>query len=346
MNILIVKPSSLGDIIHALPAVGLLRAHFPQSNIGWVANRGFMPILEMCGLVDQTVVFPRDALRSRAGARAIGRFLRELRGFHADIAIDFQGLLRSGMVSFFSGAARRIGFRDAREGAWIGYTERLQIPGSVQHARERNDALVRTAFEIEEVSQFPAFSIPEGAMARASQIRQERIEERGTTGPILAVAPAARWRTKIWPAKRFSEVLDRVVSAIPKLDVWVLGSADETELCAQVIDGCHRASPLNLCGRTDLFLLTALLREADVLLCNDTGTMHLAAALGRRTVAVFGPTDPVRTGPCGLDHSVLTGGCPEAPCFRKRCSRAPSGCWQFLAADTVAEAVVRTLGPQ
>jgi len=343
VNILIVKPSSLGDIIHTLPAAGLLRRRFPQADIAWVVNRAFAPILEMCGLVDRIMIFPRDALRAPSGGRVLRSFLRELRSFGADVAVDFQGLLRSGVVSFASRARRRIGFRGAREGAWMFYTERFNPRGDARHARERNDALVSAAFGIEDPSQFPVLSIPATARVKASKIRRERETERGTGGPVLAVAPAARWVTKIWPTEQFSEVLDIVASAVPELDIWVLGSTGETELCSRVISGCRRAFPLDLCGRTDLFQLTALLWEADALLCNDTGTMHLAAALGRPTIAVFGPTDPIRTGPCGTDHTVLTGGCPDAPCFRKRCPNAPSGCWQSLSTDAVATAVLEAL---
>ncbi len=343
MNILIVKPSSLGDIVHTFPAVALIRDRFPKARLGWVVNRSFAPVVEACGLVDSVLLFPRKALSSRSDRRTVGGFVRELRAFRADVCVDFQGLLRSGLVAFASRAPRRIGFRGAREGAWLFYTERFEQPPGARHALDRNCALVRAAFALDGPARFPEFALPKAVRAQARDIRSRRCSERGTekSAPILAVAPAARWRTKVWPAASFAEAIDRVVGVVPGLDVWIFGSDCERDLCAAVASGCRHASPLDLAGQTDLLLLTALLQEADALLCNDTGTMHLAAALGRPTIAVFGPTDPVRTGPYGAGHVVLRGGCPKAPCFRKECTLAPSGCWRALTPQTVADAVLQ-----
>jgi len=346
VNILIVKPSSLGDIVHTFPAVALVRERFPAACIGWVVNRPFAPVVEACGLVDRVLVFPRHALHSPSPGRTLRGFVRELRAFRADVCVDFQGLLRSGVVAFASRARRRIGFRGAREGAWLFYTERIEPPSDVRHALDRNRALVRAAFGLDGPARFPAFILPKEVRARARDIRLRRrfVRDVEDAGPVLAVAPAARWRTKVWPAASFSEVIDQVAGAVPGLDVWILGSDCERDLCAAVAAGCRRAAPLDLAGKTDLTLLAALLREADALLCNDTGALHLAVALGRPTIAVFGPTDPVRTGPYGAGHVVLGGGCPKAPCFRKECALAPAGCWRALTPQAVSDAVVRTLG--
>jgi len=337
VKILVVKPSSLGDVVHTFPAVRRLRNRYPKACIGWVVNESLRALPAMCPDVDEVIVFPRSAGRDIGTYR---RFLRTLRAFRADLAVDFQGLLRSGLIAWFSGASRRVGFRRSREGAWLFYTESVRIPGRIKHAVERNAALAAFAAGEYEDYRVPPFemTIPPEAETDAGGL----LAEAGGVGArMIAVAPGARWETKIWPASAFASALDAAVTELPDVRIVLVGSAAEQEIARTVARLCRAATVTDLTGRTDLPVLCAVLRAAHAMLTNDSGPMHLAAALGAPVAAVFGPTDPERTGPYGSGHVVLRGRCPDAPCFRKKCRRAADACWEGIDPSYVGVQLAR-----
>lgn len=343
-HILVIKPSSLGDIVHTLPAVELVRHAWPDAHITWVVNE------ELAGLVrlypGVTEVWP---FRRRRWARPwhwaeLAAFLRRLRAARFDVAIDFQGLLRSGVMARCSAAPRRIGFANAREGAGLGYTERIRVPADVRHAVDRNLELVRRALHVTGPACFPELRTDPVAAGRW----QERLRAAGVpaTPPLVAVAPVARWPSKTWPPEFFAESLDHLADRCPQARFWLLGTQAERAAGEGVRAACRTARPANLMGLTSLAELLEGLRQSAVLITNDSGPMHLAAAVGRPVVALFGPTDPARTGPYGAQHTVLRGQCPRAPCFRRVC-RDPAGrCRDSFSPATVAAAAAGRLGVQ
>lgn len=342
MNILIVKPSSLGDIVHTLPAVQMLRARFPDALIAWVVNDVFTGLLSLYPGVDEVIPFQRRRWAKLCRWHEFFGFLGELRQQRYDVAIDFQGLLRSGIVTRASGAARRIGFQDAREGAGLFYTERIPVPANLRHALDRNVFLVQSAFGIAADATMPELVLPHDSVREARRLMREH----GLEGdaPVLAVAPGARWPSKRWPPRFFGAVLDLVAQALPSVRCWMLGTADEAGEAGAVAQACSRARPVSLAGETDLPTLAALLRRSDALLTNDSGPMHLAAALGVPTVALFGATDPGLTGPYGEAHRVFRSTCSLAPCFSRLCLQESRPCSEGTPPDRVAEAVVAALG--
>ncbi|HZS12447.1 MAG TPA: lipopolysaccharide heptosyltransferase II [Nitrospirales bacterium] len=331
-RILIIKPSSLGDIVHAMPAVAALRRALPAAEITWLVKRQWAPIVERAEGVDR--IWPVDGgwLRWLRSGSA-------LRGARFDVAVDLQGLFRSGLMAWLSGAPRRIGFAAGREGSPWFYRERVTVPTTEMHAVDRY-LLVAAALGAD-VSK-PVWHLRETDDDRervAATLREAGL----AAGRWIAVAPSGRWPTKRWPLQRFAEVADALHHA-GVARVALIGAPDDLPLLKEM-EACMRTTPAILAGAVDVGRLPALLRSAAVLLTNDSGPMHVAAAVGTPVVAVFGPTSAVRTGPYGDGHVVLSADVSCRPCFSRTCGNRvdPLACLTGISVDAVLEQVRRQL---
>jgi lipopolysaccharide heptosyltransferase I len=311
MRILIIKPSSLGDVVHALPTVNLIRRKYPQAHISWLVNDTLTSLLQHCPIIDEIIPFERRRFGSLTQLPRFGNFLATLQGRHFDIAIDLQGLLRSGIICWATRAPRRIGLSDAREGARLFHNEIVEVPRA--HAVDR---YLRTAQHL------GCDSTPvEFPLGVSGSVASEG---------LIAVNPSARWATKLWGNDRFAELIRR----LPSERVVLTGSATEREQIDRIAQGRR-----NLAGQTDLFQLAELYRRCQVVITNDSGPMHLAAAVGTPVVAIFGPTDPALTGPYGKRHVVLRAGVPCSPCFKDTCANnVYMECMKLVSVEQVLEA--------
>lgn len=339
-RILIVKPSSLGDIVHALPVLAALRRKHPAAHIAWLVGATFEPLLRGHPLIDELIRFDRarygTMLWNPLAAWAFVRFVRELRRRRFDLVIDLQGLIRSGLISYFSGAPRRVGFADAREGAPLFYTHRVRCDAGARHAVERGLCIAR-ALELEcDPPEFPLAIREEERSAARAALASAGLDA-GT--PFLAVLTGARWESKSWPALRFAELLDRLHRGGAPRAV-LLGSPAESAIAAAIAATCREAAPANLAGRTSLRELAAVIELAQRVVCLDSGPMHIAAALNKPTVALFGPTDAARTGPWSRAARVLAHDVPCRPCLKRRCPLGHHACMRDLSAEEVAEAAL------
>jgi heptosyltransferase-1 len=272
MRILIIKPSSLGDVVHALPTVNLIRRKFSDAHISWLINDTLSSLLKHCPLINQRIEFPRHRYAK------LPDLLRRLRRERFDLVVDLQGLLRSGLLSWATGAPRRIGLSDAREGAHLFYTETVAVARA--HAVDRYLLAAKHL----------------GCNAGPVEFALG-LEGRAPSRPLIALNPLARWETKIWGDDNFSALLDH----LPAERVVLIGSAAERDR----IERINRGRARNLAGQLDLYELAGLYRQCAVVITNDTGPMHLAAAVGTPVIALFGPTDPALVGPYGPGHTVL-----------------------------------------
>lgn len=333
VRLLIIKPSSLGDIVHSFPAVTLLKHCLPESRICWVANDNLAALVSLLPEVDRVIKYPRQQL-GRCSFRALRNFWRDLRSEQYDVAIDFQGLLRSGLIARASGAARRLGFATAREGATLFYTEKFLPPPALKHAAEKNLALVRHFFPCPTPTAPTALTVPLEWQDAADEVLPPDGQ------PLLAVGFSSRWESKNWDCEFFASVLRLVLAQRPGLRCWLLGSAAERARGDEILSLLPgHPSVINLAGRTSLHSLTGLLRRSQVLLTNDSGPMHIAAALGTPCIALFGATDPELTGPYGEGlHLVFRSLCPDSPCFLRHCPRGP--CSAGIAPQDVATAIL------
>lgn len=322
MNVLVVKPSSLGDVVHAFPAVSLIRNVVADASVTWVVNDTYAEMVELCPDVDDVAIFHRKRWGRPLHWPQFFRFARELKHRKYDLVMDFQGLFRSGLIALLSGSGRRAGFAHAREGASVFYNEKVLVPANIRHAVEKNLFLAASVLGVE----MPARPCPFPGLQRSHDGSKQaeillRMHRLNPGDGLVAIAPAARWESKSFPPDFFARTADRVTEVRPETRFWILGTEDECPVGDAVIDLCHNCVPENLMGEANLVTLIELLRRSDVLLTNDSGPMHLAAAIGKPTVALFGPTDPELTGPYGEGHVVLRGKCEVGPCFQRRCRR-------------------------
>jgi lipopolysaccharide heptosyltransferase I len=297
-RIALIKPSALGDVVHALPALTALRRRFPHAHITWVVNRSFEPLLRGHPDLDETLAFDRGASRGGfwAAFGSWGRFLSRLRRGRFDLALDLQGLLRSGVMTRATGAPRRVGLAGAREGAaWL-YTDIVDVPDPQStHAVDRYLLAIRALGGSVER---PTFRLPSFA-AEADVIGRLLAP---LPRPWIAVVVGARWLTKRWPPGHFAGLLRQAHASFGASAIFV-GAAEDgpaSEQAARHLDG----PSLLLTGRTSLPELACVLASSNVVLANDTGPLHLAVALGRPVVAPYTCTQTRLTGPYAVAGAV------------------------------------------
>ncbi len=335
---LIIKPSSMGDVVQALPVLTALKETHPSAHVSWLVARPFTGILEGHPRLDETLVFDRERFGRFTFSLTVTTeflgFLQDLRRRRFTTVIDLQGLLRSGLMALATGAPARVGFREARELAPLFYTAEVGIGRHIVHAADRYLAAAR---RIGLADPGARDHLPVSAQARSAIRRRLAEAGLGRAEPFVAVCAYARWPTKQWPPERFAAVLDRMRRQTGARAVLV-GSPDAAGGARTIADRMTRP-PIDLTGGTTLKELSAVLGEARVMLTNDSGPMHVAAAVGTPVVAIFGPTDPKRTGPSGPGHRVLAGRAACSPCFRRQCLYDRSNARMLCLTNITPEAV-------
>lgn len=340
-RLLLIKPSSLGDVVHAVPTAWALQERWPTLRLTWLVNRGFESLIKPIGCVDETLPFDRNRFKGLLGPLSqrseFQSFTKRLRDGEFDVVLDLQGLFRSGLFSWLTGAKTRVGERGARECAWLFYTDRVETPEQPVHARERYAALAG-ALEVSGTRQDLDVRDTEREAARGL------LDAAGFGGEALvAVCPGARWETKIYPAEKFAAVLDELARQTSIRKPVLVGGGDLADISKKIIENCKHAEPVDLTGKTGLRELAALLDLADLMITCDSGPMHIAAAQGTPTVAVFGSTDPVRTGPFGQLENVVSGGCELMPCLKRHCPGMGHVCMRELKPVRIVEKALALL---
>lgn len=329
-RIVLLKPSALGDIIHCLPLLGAVRRRFPQAHLAWVVNRSYAPLLDGHPDLDDVIPFDRGAVRTGVwhGAKKAGRFLARLHAEQFDLVLDLQGLLRSGIMCWATGARRRVGLADAREGARLAYTDVIAVPDPTNiHAVDRY-GLVAKALGCEVSARF---QVPVAGHARETAARLLT----GHARPWLMIAVGARWLTKRWPPRHFAELANRAMKLTGGTAIFV-GGPEDSKLAKEAADHVHGPS-LDLTGKTSLSELVGVLERADAVIANDTGPLHLAVALGRAVAAPYTCTQVRLTGPYGAPHQAVesqvwcAGSCVKE-CGRMECMTelTPDRLWPVL----------------
>lgn len=283
-RILVVKPSSLGDIVHTLPAVSLVRERWPEAEIRWLTNPEWIPLLEGNSDINGTLLFPRRALRGRPLAQLA--WLRELRAeYRADLVLDFQGLLRSAIIgrACLAPGGELIGLSDAREGAGLFYHRRATVSGG-EHSVERYLKLVGAlGLERGAALQWP---MPQGNLPAGWPRESE---------PFLVLHPFARGKGKsltVEDIEQFCRALEYPIVLVGRSDLNV------TPLN-------RLENVFNYLNETTIPEMIALMREAAAVVSVDSGPMHIAAALGKPLLGIHTWSDPAQVGPYDPDAWVL-----------------------------------------
>jgi lipopolysaccharide heptosyltransferase I len=329
-RILIIKPSAIGDVVHALPVLNLLRRRWPDATIDWLVTPACAGLLEGHPQLDEPVLFNRRRFgKGWHNPRAAWDLLKwtlQLRRRRYDLVIDLQGLFRSGWIGWTTGAPRRVGFADARELGWLFYTDRVRLDSLECHAVDRYLKIARSLGCGAEPVEFQ--------FATTDADRQAVAQRLGGVERFAVVLPGTNWQTKRWPIEHFAALVEPLQRQFG-LQTVVAGGPGDAELAAKI------PGALNLAGQTSLRQLTALLERADLVIANDSGPMHIAAALGRPLVTLFGPTNPTRTGPFNRPDTVLRLDIACSPCYSRKCSH--QSCLQWLAPRAVLESARRQL---
>ncbi len=323
-RVCLVKPSSLGDVVHAFPTLSALRDRWPTAQISWVVNRGLRGLLDGHPDLDEVIPFDRSAAGfSPSGVGSIGRFLIDLRRRKFDLVLDLQGLLRSSLIARATGAPIRIGLAEAREGATRFYTH--CIPSTATHAVDR---LLTVAETLGAETSKPRFRV-----AMTEEDRHWACAKLGEIPrPWLLLNIGARWETKRWPPKHFAEVARRASNHLGA-GLVAVGAPEDRPLVNELRRHLQPLELLDLCGETTLPRLAALAAESDLFLSNDTGPLHLAAAAGAKVIGLYTCTDPAKTGPYGPSATALTTQVWCAASRVKRCERLD--CMSELSPDRV-----------
>jgi lipopolysaccharide heptosyltransferase I len=329
-RIAIIKPSALGDIVHCLPLLSCLRRRFPEAHLSWIVNRTYAPLLEGHPDLDAIVPFDRGAFKAGPwhGLQRMGAFLKHLRSQRYDLVLDMQGLLRSGIMCWATGASRRVGLASAREGARFSYTDLLPVPyAENMHAVDRYGLAARALGCDWQVH----FQVPVAEAARQSA---EQLLHK-LPRPWMAFAVGSRWLTKRWPPRHFAELANRAQQLTGGSAIF-LGGPEDSPLAQETIH-VITGRTLDLTGKTTLTELPALLERADVMIANDTGPLHLAVALGRPVVAPYTCTRIRLTGPYGgynqaVESKVWCAGSCIKKCQRMDCMTelTPDRLWPVL----------------
>jgi heptosyltransferase I len=368
-RILLIKLSAFGDVIHTIALLNALRRRYPDAQIDWLLKPSVAALIRHHPAVSNVLIYGENQtevpqynwagfthwLRLMRDHRFLG-LLRKLKSARYDLVIDVHGQMRTGFVTLVAGAPVRIGFerprrevwekagkslppgtierawRGSRERAWVAYTHPIPIVSLDIHAVDRYLLL----------GQMLGFSGPASFHMPLPREARQRVEElwlangwQPSAAPIV-ISPAALWETKRWLPGGFAAVARHYMAA--GHPVVLIGADNERGECAYI--ATQAPGVVDLAGQTTLIELAALVQRSALCLTNDSGPMHLAAALGRPVVAVFGPTNPRWVGPYGQDDAVVKAGSACSPCYLRDLSRCPHD-HQCMTAITPAAVIAR-----
>jgi heptosyltransferase-1 len=336
MNILIVKLSAVGDVVHTLPALSGLRKLYPDAHITWVIEEASADLITGHPYLDCVIVSHRKKWLADIRCGKIRKIFLEIKDFiHAlrsrpyDLVIDFHGLFKSAIIVLLSSGKRKVGYDSMQELSGLFLNEK--IPENMnKHAVDRYLDFLRYLGMNETKPDFLISTTDENRNRVEQLLQASAVDPRK---PLVAVSPVALWETKLWEDAKFARLCDRIHE---ELNVNVILTGAVYEDLAR-IQSLMKTSAINLGGKTTLRDLAYLYKKASLLITTDSGPMHMAAAVGTPVVALFGPTDSARTGPYGKGHTVICTSLSCRPCFLRSCKSKQ--CMREIRVVEVFEAV-------
>jgi heptosyltransferase I len=336
-KILLIKLSAVGDVVHTIPVLNKLRRRYPTAHLNWLVTPPIAELLRHHPAITNVIEFEREAWSKPwrlAPFAAYARLAAKLRAAAYDLVIDMHGQFRTAGLTLATGAPARIGFdrprarvwdasprkfplearkhawQGAREGSWLAYTHHIAVPTLDLHAVDRY-LNIGSILGLDKGPADFSFPIPQTANSRVdSLLHQHGIDH----DRLVIMAPGTVWETKHWGIDKFAKVAQHFISQ--GFAVVLIGSQRERAVCEEVADLASGA--IDLAGMTTLSELAALIRRSALNITNDSGPMHLAVALNRPVISIFGPTDPIWIGPYGRPHAVLHADLPCSPCYLRR----------------------------
>jgi lipopolysaccharide heptosyltransferase I len=360
-RILIIKPSAFGDVLHTLPVLVKLRARYPAARIDWLITPENAELVRYHPSLSNIVLFARRDYarwnRVLAAGAGLVKLVRALQAARYDLVIDLHGQFRSAFFALASGAPIRLGFdrpirprtkktsaiqtiprhgwRGAREGSWLAYSHRIAIPTLDIHAVDRYMWLGPMLGLDDQPPDLRVYWPPE------AETRVDALLSRNGLRSFGILVPGTIWRTKHWHEEGFAAVGRYLLQQ--GLGVILAGTMRERPRCQAIASSCPGA--VDLSGQTNLADLAAVMNRSAINVTNDSGSMHLAVALNRPVVSVFGPTSPTWIGPYGRPEAVVRADLPCSPCYFRRLSQCPNdhACMKQVSAEQVIERVQSVL---
>ena len=343
-KILLIKLSAVGDVVHTIPVLNKLRRRYPTARLDWLVTPPIAELLRHHPGITNIIEFERDAWLTPwrlAPFAAYARLIAKLRATAYDLVIDMHGQFRTAALALATGAPARIGFdrprvgvwdasprkfpeqarkhawQGAREGSWLAYTHHIAVPTLDLHAVDRY-LNVSSILGLDKDPANFSFPIPQSAKSRIdSLLRQHGIDRAN----FVTIAPGTIWETKHWGNDKFAQIARHFMSK--GLAAVLIGSQRERIICEEVSDLAPGA--VDLAGMTTLSELAALIQRSTISITNDSGPMHLAVALDRPVVSIFGPTDSIWIGPYRRTNAVLHADLPCSPCYLRQLKHCNHG---------------------
>jgi ADP-heptose:LPS heptosyltransferase len=328
-SILIVLSGSLGDIARALCLPAHLKTHFPESGLAWLVEERWADLIAGHPHIDRTVTF-RRAWRVEAVTDVIAQLKRE----SYDISLDLQRIFKSGLLSLASGATRRIGFhpRNSKEMNWIFNNEHIGY-------QSENTSKLQHYLKF---CEYLGLSPPERLDFGMRPQLPGAFRNQAFSSPYISVVMGSSWPSKNWHLEGYAELITKVLSA-GRYDVLLLGVRDQAKTAEMLEKRLQSASVVNLVDRTSIRELLYILSKAEAAVGPDTGSGHLAAAVGTPYVTMVGPTTPERIAPYGCEHLTVRSS-PCAPCVKRACARPQYDCMGSISANAVFDKLEVALG--
>jgi heptosyltransferase-3 len=330
-NILAIKLRYLGDVLLATPTLHALKLAYPEARLTVLVNRGTEDILRGSPHVDEILPLDRGSVLQQS------RFILDIRRRRFDTVVDLTDGDRAAFLTWISGAGVRIGFN--AEQRWTGRCYTTVVTGGTGVHRIERDLAALAPLGIEARDRIPRIWLGPEDDARVDQLAAQLGIARDRSWVVIQ--PGARYWFKAWPPERFAEVADRLNDRFG-CQVLVAGSPQEAALTQVVVDHA-KSRLLNIAGRSDVRTLAALLKRSTLFVGNDTGAMHIAAAVGAPVVGLFGPSDPLEWGPRGGRAEVIYKGLDCRVCFHPTCQRGEQNCMNLITVDEVMNAAARQI---
>ena len=345
-KILAIRMEAMGDLLLVAPAVRALKANLPHAELAVLIPHGLQDAARR--VLDPERVFTYDFFSGpELGDGRIFppdlagylRVIRQLRRERFDLTIDFRGDVRTIFwFGFLSGARHRLAYEDISAGRFL-LTESVGYGDTAKPEIQANLDLIRAiGLNVDDQGR-PFFPVSGGEEQQVSRLlRQAGVKP---TDRLIGIHCFARWWGRMWPLDRVSQVIDRLAQRLG-VKVLLIGAADDLP-DAQRIASMTRSHPINLVGKTTTGELAALFRRLELLLCIDSGPLHLAAAVGTPTVSLFGPANPAIWAPQGEQHTVIYKGLPCSPCDQVTCVRQTNECMTLIGVEEVLQSTLSKL---
>lgn len=318
-NILIVRLSAIGDVLHCTPVSRALREQYPDAKLSWIVSEKAQDILVGNPFLDEVLVWNKDQWKQKfaanpfKGYRSLQVLSRTLRQLQFDLVVDVHAQLLPGLITWGSGAPIRVGFSNAKEMASLFYNKKVPRDGSLPITRQYLGALGALGISAPQAGMIMPVA-PENEQKAAAIWSENNI---GNADKVVVLNSSTTWPTKCWPPEYFSQLGNYLLQE-PGVKILLTGAKADIPLVQQIKNGIN-GEAIDIAGHTSLKDLAAVIRKCDLFITGDTGPLHMAAAVGTPTLSLFGPTDPRIYAPEGEQHVSLLSPAPCQLCRKRTC---------------------------